>query len=219
MKIVKVAENEFCELVSIAVDSLKSGNIIAVPTDTVYGIAGLAQNSEAVNRLYEIKNRDCKKPIAISVADVSDVYKWGQVTVPQALLSKLLPGPVTVVFNRTTDLNPELNPLTSLVGIRIPDHQFIREVARGCQEPLALTSANVSSAESTLRVEEFENLWPKLDRVFDDGLLGDTFHSRQGSTVVDLSKTGTYKVIRDGSALKSTVQLLSSYGLIEEDKS
>lgn len=218
MKIVKVAENEFLELVSIAVNSLISGNIIALPTDTIYGIAGLAQNSEAVNRLYSIKNRDCKKPIAISVADISDVYKWGQVTVPQALLSKLLPGPVTVIFNRTSDLNPELNPATSLVGIRIPDHQFIREVARGCQEPLALTSANISSAQSTLRVEEFEDLWPKLDRVFDDGMLGDTFHSRQGSTVVDLSKKGTYKVIRDGSALKSTVQLLSSYGLTDAEE-
>lgn len=66
---------EFHELVSIAVDSLKLGNIIALPTDTIYGIAGLVQNSEAVNRLYSIKNRDCKKPIAISVADISDVYK------------------------------------------------------------------------------------------------------------------------------------------------
>ena len=66
---------EFLELVSIAVDSLISGNIIALPTDTIYGIAGLAQNSEAVDRLYSIKNRDCKKPIAISVADISDVYK------------------------------------------------------------------------------------------------------------------------------------------------
>jgi hypothetical protein len=44
-------------------------------------------------------------------------------------------------------------------------------------------------------LQEFEDLWPKLDRVFDDGMLGDTFHSRQGSTVVDLSKKGTYKVI------------------------
>ena len=85
--------------------------------------------------------------------DITDLFRWGQVTVPQALLSKLLPGPVTVIFNRTSDLNPELNPATSLVGIRIPDHQFIREVARGCQEPLALTSANISSAQSTLRVE------------------------------------------------------------------
>lgn len=218
-KIVKVAENEFEELVSIAVSSLKSGNVIAVPTDTIYGVAGLAQNSEAVDKLYQIKNRDYSKPVAISVADISDVYRWGQVTVPQALLSKLLPGPVTVVFNRTPDLNPELNPTTSLVGIRIPDHQFIREVARQSQEPLALTSANISSSQSTLRVQEFEELWPKLDRIFDDGMLGDTFHSRQGSTVVNLSQKGYYKIIREGSALKNTVQVLSSYGLKDADSS
>ena len=46
--------------------------------------------------------------------------------------------------------------------------------------------------------QEFEDLWPKLDKVFDDGMLGDTYHSRQGSTVVDLSEKGTYKIIRDG---------------------
>ncbi|XP_071134193.1 threonylcarbamoyl-AMP synthase-like [Mytilus edulis] len=218
-KIVKVSENELHELVSVAVNSLKAGNIIAVPTDTIYGVAGLVQNSEAVDRLYSVKNRDYNKPVAISVADISDVYRWGQVTVPQALLAKLLPGPVTVVLNRTTDLNPELNPKTSLVGIRIPDHEFIREVARSCQEPLALTSANISSAQSTLRVEEFENLWPKLDKIFDDGMLGDTFHSRQGSTVVDLSKKGVYKIIRDGSSLKNTVQVLSSYGLTDDNTS
>ena len=60
---------------SIAVKSLKAGNVIAVPTDTIYGVAGLAQNSEAVDKLYQIKNRDYSKPVAISVADISDVYR------------------------------------------------------------------------------------------------------------------------------------------------
>lgn len=66
---------ELQELVSVAVNSLKAGNIIAVPTDTIYGVAGLVQNSEAVDRLYSVKNRDYNKPVAISVADISDVYR------------------------------------------------------------------------------------------------------------------------------------------------
>ena len=58
-----------------AATSLLNGNIIAVPTDTIYGIAGLAQDSAAVERLYNIKRRDAAKPIAISVASVDDIYK------------------------------------------------------------------------------------------------------------------------------------------------
>lgn len=60
---------------SMAAESLMKGNIIAIPTDTIYGVAGLSQNSDAVNRLYNIKSRDLSKPVAISVADVSDIYK------------------------------------------------------------------------------------------------------------------------------------------------
>ena len=68
------------------------------------------------------------------------------------MLEELLPGPVTVVFERTVALNPALNPGTSLVGIRVPDDGFVQEVALACGEPLALTSANVSGAASTLSV-------------------------------------------------------------------
>ena len=58
-----------------AAESLVNGQIIAVPTDTIYGIAGLAQDSEAVDRIYNIKQRDTAKPIAISVANVDDIYR------------------------------------------------------------------------------------------------------------------------------------------------
>ncbi|KAK3098007.1 hypothetical protein FSP39_015257 [Pinctada imbricata] len=194
--------SDFVEAVEAASSSLRGGHIIAVPTDTIYGIAGLSQHSEAIEKIYNIKRRDLNKPIAISVADIDDIFRWCHVTVSKTLLSELLPGPVTLVFQRTNELNPELNPNTPLVGVRIPDNKFIRSVARACDSPLALTSANISAAQSTLNVQEFEDLWPKLDKVFDGGALGDTFHSRQGSTVVDLSTQGKYKVIRDGRYLK-----------------
>lgn len=86
--------------------------------------------------------------------------RWGKVTVSEALLRELLPGPVTVVFERLVALNPELNPGTTLVGIRVPDHGFVREVSRLCGEPLALTSANVSSHESTLSVQVW--IWNEI---------------------------------------------------------
>lgn len=69
------------------------------------------------------------------------------------LLSKLLPGPVTLIFERTPALNEGLNPYTLHVGIRIPDHAFIRELARCCYAPLALTSANKSATKSSLNIK------------------------------------------------------------------
>ena len=197
---------------------LKENGIVAVPTDTIYGLAGLALSQKSTAKIYDIKNRSCVKPIAICVGEISDLKKWGKLTISSALLSELLPGPVTLIFERTLDLNPLLNPGTTLVGIRIPDNKFIRDICRECQEPLALTSANLSAAQSTLSVEEFRELWPKLDLVCDGGTISHTEQARLGSTVVDLSKPGLFTVIRPGSAYQQTIQKLIKYNLKEEKK-
>ena len=80
-------------------------------------------------------------------------YRWGKTTVDKNFLSRLLPGAVTLVFERTPALNEGLNPFTSHVGIRIPDHAFVRELARSCDGPLALTSANKSATKSSLNIK------------------------------------------------------------------
>ncbi|XP_068216112.1 threonylcarbamoyl-AMP synthase [Palaemon carinicauda] len=200
-----------------AATSLKSGHVISVPTDTIYGVAALAQNKTAIESIYEIKKRSSVKPLAICVAEVDDVYLWGEVTVPHSLLSSLLPGPVTVVFKRTPALNSSLNPGTELVGIRIPDHKFIRTVVRYCGTPIALTSANISSQESPLNISEFQELWGQLHLVFDGGCLGKSSACREGSTVVDLSQPGVYRLIRRGSAFEQTVEILEKYELCMVD--
>lgn len=75
------------------------------------------------------------------------------------ILTDLLPGKVTAVFKRKEMLNPKLNPDNSLVGVRIPDHQFVREMVRRCGQPIALTSANVSNSRSTLDVEVSQTIY------------------------------------------------------------
>nr|XP_023676982.1 yrdC domain-containing protein, mitochondrial isoform X3 [Paramormyrops kingsleyae] len=209
-------EQDTESILETTVQALKEGQVVAVPTDTIYGLACLAQNSEAVGKVYDIKGRHSGKPLAICVGEVEDVYKCCKVTVPEALLRDLLPGPVTLVMERSDKLNQDLNPFTSLVGVRIPDHAFIRQLSQMCGEPLALTSANVTSHTSTVAVHEFQELWSRLAVVVDGGPIGDqTPQSRLGSTVVDLSATGKYCIIRPGCALSPTVTLLEErYGLI-----
>ncbi|GCC34359.1 threonylcarbamoyl-AMP synthase [Chiloscyllium punctatum] len=193
-----------------AVKVLRCGQVVAVPTDTIYGITCLAQNSEAIRRIYEIKGRNEDKPLAICVGHVEDIYKYCKVTVSDQVLRDLLPGPVTLVFRRSEELNKDLNPFTDLVGVRIPKHPFIQKLAEVCGEPLALTSANLSSQTSTLTTEEFRDLWPLLGLVVDGGPIGDMTkpECRLGSTVINLGTPGKYSIIRPGCAFDATMEVL-----------
>ncbi|RWS23137.1 YrdC domain-containing protein-like protein [Leptotrombidium deliense] len=201
--------------VLLAHSLIMNGGVVAVPTDTIYGLAALAQLSEAVDRMYDIKGRDAIKPIAICVGDVEEIRKWCRVTVSEQLLHDLLPGPVTLVFERLPVVNSRLNPNTDLLGIRIPKNDFIRSVCRMCDSALALTSANISSEKSCLSVNEFKHLWPHLNAVFDGGLLTEDT-DRLGSTVVDLSRIGYYRIIREGCAFKKIKHLLEDKYLLKK---
>jgi len=198
---------------SLAAESLSLGHVIAVPTDTIYGITCLVQHSTAVDRLYSIKGRNGSKPIAICVAEIEEIYRWANVTVPRQLIEDLLPGQVTLVFTRSEQLNNNFNPDTNLIGVRIPDYPFLRQVCRLCDSPLALTSANLSNNTSTLAVEEFSSLHDRLQLVFDGGRLSDSEESRLGSTVVDLSQEGSYSIIRGGSVRNVVESVMEKHGL------
>lgn len=197
-----------------AANLLESGKVIALPTDTVYGLACSANDPKAIQRLYAIKGREERKPVAICVAEFDDLRHWGQADhLPDKLLKQLLPGPVTIVVRKSANLdNPFLNPGVEKIGIRIPDFDFIREVSRAFRYPVALTSANKSAEQSTLNVREFEKLWPALGAVFDGGQLGLREEQRAASTVIDLSEAGRYKVIRRGVAVEHTIQVVEQFG-------
>ncbi|XP_061770979.1 yrdC domain-containing protein, mitochondrial isoform X2 [Nerophis ophidion] len=100
------------DILSCTAKALKDGHVVAVPTDTIYGLACLAQNTGAVRKIYDIKSRNEQKPLAICVGEIQDIYKYCKVKVKEELLADLLPGPVTLVFERSEILNKELNPFT-----------------------------------------------------------------------------------------------------------
>lgn len=187
-----------------AASLLHKGGIIALPTDTVYGLACLAQNKQALRRLFQIKRRINDKPIAICVRSVQEIARYGKVDLDiTPLLNNLLPGPVTLLFEALPYLN------TRLVGIRMPDHPFMMQVAQLCHAAIALTSANKSTEPSCLKVKEFKQLWPALDAVFDGGTLGAIDPMRLGSTIVDLSIKGSFKIVRSGCALDYVKKILT----------
>ncbi|MBZ3880874.1 YrdC domain-containing protein, mitochondrial [Sciurus carolinensis] len=179
--------------------------VVAVPTDPLCGLACFASCSSAL-----LKGCSKAKPLAVCLGHVADIYRYCQVRVPEELLKDLLPGPVTLVMERSEELNKDLNLFTPLVGIQIPDHAFMQDLAQIFEGPLALTSANLSSQASSLSVEEFKDLWPHLSLVIDGGPIGDG-QNPEGhlhSTVVDLSVSGRFGIIHPSCALESTTAIL-----------
>merc|ERR1712226_62888 len=194
---------------------LRKGGVIAVPTDTIYGIACLAQSSEGIAKIYNIKSRDSKKPLAILVPSVSCVTDVAVINDETTLkvINRLLPGPVTTVLKRKPTLNPNLNPNVESVGIRVIDTDILNQLMSEVNEPLALTSANISGQTSSLCLEDFKEIHWQIDVLIDGGQLETP---RFGSTVVDLSISNVYKVIRQGQEFEKTLSVLKEFGLQNE---
>ncbi|GMH07108.1 hypothetical protein Nepgr_008948 [Nepenthes gracilis] len=201
------------EYASEAIEALKCGKVIAVPTDTLYGFACDACSMEAVNRIYEIKGRQHTSPLAICVGDVSDIHRFAVIDhLPDGLLNSLLPGPVTIILKRgeSSVLEKSLNPGLDSIGVRVPDNDFIRAISQGSGSALALTSANLSGQPSSVCINDFVHLWEHCAHVYDGGQLP---LGRAGSTVVDLTSLGKYKILRSGSAREETIAILERHSL------
>ncbi|XP_053664068.1 threonylcarbamoyl-AMP synthase [Anopheles marshallii] len=197
-----------------AVDKLQAGKVIAIPTDTVYGFACSANNPKAIRQLYDIKGRDELKPVAICVATVKQLQHCGEAEhLEEQLLEDLLQEAVTIVIKRKTTLNPMLNPEEPNIGIRIINYGFVQDVCKEFQQPIALTSANKSSSKSTLNIREFEDLWPYLGAVFNGGQLSLSDEQRVGSTVIDLSVSNFYKIIRAGVSVERIIKIVKKYNI------
>jgi 2',5'-phosphodiesterase len=202
-----------------AVTCLKNGEMLAVPTDTLYGLAACVTSSTGLERIYSAKQRESKKPLAICVADHEDIGRYCHIeSLPEELLKDLLPGKVTLLLRRRADapVSQSLNPtMPAVLGIRIPDQQFLRAVCRQHGGALALTSANVSGGRSSLDIHEFSELWSECSIVFDGGKLK---ASRSGSTIIDLTKVGEYDIHRAGDGLTELISKLEgAWGLTRRE--
>jgi tRNA threonylcarbamoyl adenosine modification protein (Sua5/YciO/YrdC/YwlC family) len=202
-----VSVNE-TNLVDRCATLLKQNGVIAVPTDTIYGLAALVHSEQAVRRIYEIKGRSFSKPLAMSVGTVDDLFLWSKPTLSneQMNTTDFLPGPVTLMFERHPSLPSYFNPNVSNVAIRIPNCPFMIELAQRLQQPIALTSANIANEPSSISIDEFQSLWPQIDLVVDGGIL--MSNDRRGSTIVDLCEQDYFHVQRHGIDCERIIRYL-----------
>jgi len=153
-----------------ALDVLNRGDLVAFPTDTVYGVGALAFDGKAVESIYIAKDRPVEKAIPVLLADESDLEKVGMdiPDIARRLASRFWPGPLTVLVPKKPTL-PESVSATETVAVRIPNHEVARALLRAAG-PMAVTSANISSQPSPSTAEEvFAQLNGRIPLIIDGG--------------------------------------------------
>jgi len=153
-----------------ALKVLKSGGIVALPTDTVYGLGALAFDNAAIESLYKAKDRPLEKAIPILIGDLSDLDKIG-FDIPDMALrfaSRFWPGPLTCVIPKKPTL-PRAVSATSTVAVRIPNHPDALALLRAVG-PMAVTSANISGAQNPTSAREvYDQLNGRIPLILDGG--------------------------------------------------
>ncbi|HET9084129.1 MAG TPA: L-threonylcarbamoyladenylate synthase [Candidatus Limnocylindrales bacterium] len=169
-----------------AIDVLKAGGIVALPTDTVYGIAVALSTPGGIERLFAAKRRPPDKGIMLLLDDAAQAGTAGAMTPAAAALARALwPGGLTVIVPQRPDVPwpPALTGGAQTIGLRVPDHPAPRALATGVG-PLPTTSANVSGLpEASDAAAILEQLGDAVDLVLDGG----PAHGGPASTVVDCS--------------------------------
>lgn len=175
-----------------AAQLLKSGELVAFPTETVYGIGALGLNVEAVERLYAAKNRPAGKAFSLQVANVNMIQQIAAYVplMARKLLEKFAPGPITVVLPKSPQVPELVTGGRDTVGIRIPDNPVALAVLQAVGAPLAVPSANISGHVSPKSgADVFGDMAGRLAMILDGGpcAIG------RESTIVDC--TGSKPVI------------------------
>lgn len=203
-----------------AAELLRAGEVVALPTETVYGLAANALDPSAVTRVFEVKGRPANNPIIIHVCDLAMarrfVSDWPEVA--EKLARSFWPGPLTLVLPGTGEIPDIVTAGGSTVGVRWPSHPFMQAVIRECGFPLAAPSANPSNFISPTNAKHVQaTLGERIRLVVDGG------QSQVGieSTVVDVTVTPPV-VLRPGMIhAESLAAALGATGLgtagLEED--
>lgn len=172
------------ETMGIAMEELKKGSVIAVPTDTVYGIACLLESESAIHEIYRIKERDTTKAIPLLIGEYEQIICTtdGISESAQKLAKHFWPGPLTLVIPKRLELPDVLTPYPT-VGVRMPAHTWLCQLIRRVGV-LAATSANISGGENPRTARDvLLQLDGRIPLIIDGG----TCEGGIPSTVVDCS--------------------------------
>lgn len=159
--------------IEMAAELIVAGGVVAIPTDTVYGIAASLSRREALRRVFEIKRRDRAKPLPILVSSTDALYRL----IPQVdpdillLLDVYWPGPLTIALHALAGMPPEVLGPDGTIAVRVPNHMLAIELIERAGGALACTSANISGHDPAGSAQEvLASVGQELDGVVDGGV-------------------------------------------------
>lgn len=166
-------EQPQARLIAQVVQCLRDGGIIAYPTDTTYGIGCSIFNKKGIERIYQMKQREHKKPFSFICPDISEVARFCRVSnTAFKIIKRYLPGPYTFVLEATRDVPDLLVTRQKTVGIRIPDNRICLDIVQMLGNPIVTTSANLSGEEPTADPSFIDDIFSgRLDMIVDGGIL------------------------------------------------
>ena len=180
-------KDRYLENIRTAAQALRSGRIVAFPTETVYGLGVCADNDTAIDNLYSAKQRSRDKKLSIMIAEPDDVRKHVKQITPIAnkLISSFWPGPLTIIF----DL-----PDNRTVGIRNSSHHVVKDLLNAAGISIVSTSANISGRPPATDAQQvISSFSDKVDVVLDGG----SAEAGKPSTVIKIVDN-TFEIIRHG---------------------
>ncbi|HFI0716178.1 TPA: L-threonylcarbamoyladenylate synthase [Streptococcus suis] len=181
---------------------LESGGAVVLPTETVYGLFAQALNEEAVNHVYQLKQRPRDKAMNLNVSNLNDIYFFSQ-NPPhylEKLYNRFMPGPLTIILKANENVPFWVNSGLDTVGFRLPNHEkTLRLISE--TGPLIGPSANVSGQESG---KEFTKLLSQFSEKL-EGIADDEALTGIDSTILDLSGLKA-RILRQGSISREEIQ-------------
>ena len=179
-----------------AVQVLRNGGLILYPTDTVWGIGCDATNAKAVDRIYGLKRSVNKKSMIVLVGDVDSVGRYvnGAPAVAWDLLETAT-SPLTLILSGAANVAENLVPDEGTLGVRVPDHEFCRQLLHRFGRPLVSTSANISGEPAPVDFDGIaEEIRAGVDLVVDPRFEGKP--TRKPSSIIAIDESGLFKIIR-----------------------
>ncbi len=165
-------KDELVPQVAKAIEILKKGGVIAFPTDTVYGLGAMANETDAIKRIFEIKERPMGLALPLLLASESEV-DCAVVSVPPAarkLMYAFWPGAMALVFQKASWLPDIITAGSPNIALRVPNHEVPVALIKGVGMPIIGTSANVHGRPSAISAEEVKaQLNGKVDFIIEDG--------------------------------------------------
>ena len=183
--------------VAVAAQILKSGGLVAIPTETVYGLAADALNETAVKKIFAAKGRPSDNPLIVHISEVDEIYNLVSEFTKEAqkLADAFWPGPLTMILKKSSAIPNIISGGLDSVAIRLPDNVVARKIIKEAGCPLAAPSANLSGSPSPTKAEHvISDLFGKIDAIIDSGICNIGVES----TVISLC-TEIPKILRPGA--------------------